>query len=253
MKQKILKKLRNLEEDHEVKIIYAVESGSRAWGFASEDSDYDVRFIYQHPVKKYLSLVSPKDVIHLPIHEALDFHGWDLFKAGKLLLRSNPSLIEWLYSPIVYVEQGIGVKKMRDWVQTQVSLKRLGYHYLNMAQRNYKDFIQDYHEIQAKKYMYILRSLFCLNWLEQHESVPPVSVWELLPGLSVPSWCKEKFHALIEQKIAHENVLISADQQLHVWSVNEIARFQEKITSFPDHKANVSHLDEIILSQLDLL
>ncbi|TCS94923.1 nucleotidyltransferase domain-containing protein [Hazenella coriacea] len=250
MKQTILNKLQTTEEMHDVTILYAVESGSRAWGFASVDSDYDVRFIYHHPVQKYLSLASPEDVIQLPIHEDLDFHGWDLYKAGQLLLRSNPSLIEWLFSPIVYIEQGEIAKKMRDWALNQVSLKRLGYHYLSMARGNYKNFMMNQQEVSAKKYMYLLRALFCLHWLDQHQSVPPVSVWQLLSNISLASWCIERFHDLVEKKMVQESLLVPADEQFHSWIMNEIDQFEEKIASFPDHKTQVSQIDEMILSQL---
>ncbi len=102
MKSTIAEELRKIEKEYNVEIIYAVESGSRAWGFASPDSDYDVRFIYKRKKNDYLKLEKTRDVIELPIDDVLDINGWDLDKTLKLLYKSNPTLFEWLSSPIVY-------------------------------------------------------------------------------------------------------------------------------------------------------
>ena len=106
MRQIILRELANLEKEHQVKILFACESGSRAWGFPSQDSDYDVRFIYLHPQDWYLSIEveRKRDVIELPISDDLDITGWDLRKALQLFKKTNPPLLEWLGSPIIYAE-----------------------------------------------------------------------------------------------------------------------------------------------------
>lgn len=104
MRETILYKLNELEKKENVRILLAVESGSRAWGFASPDSDYDVRFIYVRPKAEYLRLEKTRDVIELPIEGALDINGWDLDKTLRLLHGSNPTLFEWFSSPIVYRE-----------------------------------------------------------------------------------------------------------------------------------------------------
>ena len=104
MKDTIQKELAQIEQTQNVRILLAVESGSRAWGFASPDSDYDVRFIYVRPKDAYLRLQKHRDVIELPINDALDINGWDLTKTLRLLHKSNPTLFEWGASPIVYLE-----------------------------------------------------------------------------------------------------------------------------------------------------
>ena len=106
MKEEILRRLDQIEREDDVRIVYACESGSRAWGFESTDSDWDVRFIYVHPRDWYLSIDvgEKRDVIERPINDELDISGWDLRKALKLLRKSNPPLLEWLSSPIVYKE-----------------------------------------------------------------------------------------------------------------------------------------------------
>src|SRR3546814_6400248 len=102
MRSRIEALLERIELEHGVRILFAVESGSRAWGFASADSDWDVRFVYARPAEYYLSLAPRRDVIELPIENGIDAGGWDIRKALSLLLNANPTLLEWLKSPIVY-------------------------------------------------------------------------------------------------------------------------------------------------------
>ena len=102
MEDIISKKLKEIEQKENVKIIMAVESGSRAWGFASPDSDYDVRFVYVRRPEDYLRLEKTKDVIEWQLDDVLDINGWDLKKALQLMHDSNPSIFEWCASPIVY-------------------------------------------------------------------------------------------------------------------------------------------------------
>src|SRR5690606_13894549 len=106
VREEIMRRIRDAEQEHGVRVLYAVESGSRAWGFASPNSDYDVRFIYVHPHDWYLSvdLEDKRDVIEYEIVDDIDINGWDLRKALKLFWKSNPSFVEWMQSPIVYVD-----------------------------------------------------------------------------------------------------------------------------------------------------
>lgn len=131
-----------LEGKQCVKVLYAVESGSRAWGFASADSDYDVRFIYHRPVEAYVRLERPRDVIELPIWEGIDVSGWDIFKAAALLRKSNPPLIEWLGSPIVYQEDSSVTAVLREQCARHFSRRACGEHYLSMARNNYQGSIR---------------------------------------------------------------------------------------------------------------
>lgn len=138
MKKEILRKLHEIEIKENVKILFAAESGSRAWGFASPDSDYDVRFIYVRPKEEYLRLDTVKDVIEVPINEVLDINGWDLQKTLRLLYKSNPTLFEWFSSPIVYMETEFA-DEFRAMMMEYFSTKRSLHHYINMAERNYKN------------------------------------------------------------------------------------------------------------------
>ena len=142
MKALIVNKLNEIGQKEHVKILLAVESGSRAWGFVSPDSDYDVRFIYVRPEKEYLKLNSARDVIEEPIHDMLDINGWDLQKALKLLYKSNPTLFEWCYSPIIYKETEFA-DNLRSVMKNYFSVKRSLYHYISMAEGNYRGYLKE--------------------------------------------------------------------------------------------------------------
>lgn len=170
-----------LGEAEGVRVLYAVESGSRAWGFASTDSDWDVRFLYVRPRDWYLSvdLEQRRDVIERPISDALDINGWDLRKALKLLHKSNPPLLEWLHSPVVYLAEPEVVKRLRELAQVYYSPIASWYHYLHMAEGNYREYLRG-ETVRVKKYLYVLRPLFAVRWLERHGTPAPVEFAHLL-------------------------------------------------------------------------
>ncbi len=131
MKETIVEKLKEIEKTENVRILHAVESGSRAWGFPSPDSDYDVRFLYVRPLEYYMKLEKTRDVIELPINDMLDINGWDLKKALQLLYAGNPTLFEWFSSPIVYWQTDF-MDKLQPLMQKYFSSQRGLYHYINM-------------------------------------------------------------------------------------------------------------------------
>ena len=143
MRKIIIEKLQQIEKQENVRILHAVESGSRAWGFESPDSDFDVRFIYVRPRDYYLKLEQTRDVLEFPINDLLDVNGWDLQKALRLLHRSNPSVFEWFKSPIVYRETAFS-QEFIPLMENYFSAKSGLYHYLNMADGNYREYLDDY-------------------------------------------------------------------------------------------------------------
>ncbi len=179
MKDKIILKLKEIEKDENVKILFAVESGSRAWGFPSKDSDYDVRFVYVRPLEWYLSIDDKREVLEYPIDDLLDISGWDLKKALSLFRKSNPSLIEWLKSPIIYLDQYSFMEKLINLSKEYYSLKASIYHYLNMASFNYKKHLQG-STVNTKKYFYVLRPILACSWIEDKKTLPPVEFDKLL-------------------------------------------------------------------------
>jgi len=229
--------LRQIEAEHHVYILYACESGSRAWGFASASSDYDVRFIYaRHPLA-YLRLDVPRDVIEIPIKDDLDINGWDVFKALRLLRKSNPPLLEWLTSPIAYRgNETPGISALRSLARQGFSQNVLCYHYWHMARGNWQQYLRGKSEVILKKYLYVLRPLATLLYLEQCQSLPPVDFIETISAIQIESEVCEHILALIKQKRAGDEMGMSvADPVLHGFIAIEMARIEEQIT--PDYDA----------------
>ena len=177
METRILEELQKIEGTENVKIIMAVESGSRAWGFESPDSDYDVRFIYIRKQEDYLKLEGIRDVIEWKLDETLDINGWDLKKALQLLYKSNPTIFEWCASPIVYFSRE-EFTWLKELLPEYFSVKKSLYHYLRMAERNYKTYLK-FEDVQVKKYLYVLRPLLAAKWIVEKKSAPPVLFEEL--------------------------------------------------------------------------
>ena len=142
IQNEILKKLSASESDHGIRILHAVESGSRAWGFASPDSDYDVRFIYAHDIEWYLKLEKKRYVLELELNDTYDINGWDIKKVFRLLQNSNPTVFEWIHSPIVYTSYPI-IADITPQIDSFFSCKAGLYHYLNTAKSTYKGFIDN--------------------------------------------------------------------------------------------------------------
>lgn len=179
MRNIIFDKLRDVEHLEQIKILYAVESGSRGWGFESKDSDYDVRFIYVHPLDWYLSIEEKRDVIEYSASDQLDISGWDIKKALKLFKNSNPPLYEWLNSPIIYLEQGTFAQRLRELMLTFCSPVSCLYHYLHMAKRNYRAYLRG-EKVKVKKYFYVLRPILACMWIETQKTMFPMEFEKLL-------------------------------------------------------------------------
>ena len=185
----IQQKLSEIEQRENVRILYACESGSRAWGFASNDSDYDVRFVYVRNKADYLRLEGLRDVIEAELNDVYDINGWDIQKLLRLLMKSNPTIFEWADSPIVYRETSDWAK-IRAVLSDYFQLDKAMYHYLSMLKndvRNY--FCSD--DIILKKYLYILRPALALEWIMSKNSPPPIAfsalVGHCLPKELLPS------------------------------------------------------------------
>lgn len=168
--EKIEQILQDLETENEIKIVYAVEAGSRAWGFDSNDSDFDIRFIYIHQNrKKYLSLKKFKETFDGFSEDRIyDWQGWDITKCLNLLKKVNPTIIEWLYSPIVYIKDEQFEKYIslfKNLLKKQNRITPLLKHYQSMAKSNYKSHIFGKNEVIIKKYLYVIRPIGMYQWL----------------------------------------------------------------------------------------
>ncbi|RXZ78982.1 nucleotidyltransferase domain-containing protein [Paenibacillaceae bacterium] len=246
-KEQIRAKLQEIEQEEQVRIVYACESGSRAWGFPSKDSDYDVRFIYVRKPEWYLSIFTRRDVIDRPIDSLLDINGWDLKKALNLFRKSNPPLLEWLQSPIVYSEEGATAAWIRSISPLTFSPKACLYHYLHMAKGNFRDYLQG-EQVNIKKYFYVLRPVLACLWIERYNTLPPVAFRELLDRmLDEGTELKAVIETLLARKIAGDEL----DYEPQIPLINQF--LNEQITALEraatDMTARAADQDE----QLDEL
>lgn len=197
MRQLIQLKLKEIEEKENIRILHCVESGSRAWGFASPDSDYDVRFIYVRSKEFYLCLNQTRDVIEWQLDDTLDINGWDIQKALKLLYKSNPTLFEWNSSPIVY-------QTTREWQGISAIIDRYFvakagvYHYLSTAKSNYREYLKG-ETVRLKKYFYVLRPLLACKWILA-EGTPPPMPFNALMGKYLDNEIKPDVEKLLDLK-----------------------------------------------------
>lgn len=252
MKEVIRKKLKQIEEEHDVKILFAVESGSRAWGFPSKDSDYDVRFVYVHRKDWYLSIDQKRDVIEYPINELLDFSGWDIRKALNLFAKSNPSLLEWLRSPIVYSDELTLSEELRKVGNEILSKKACIYHYLHMAKGNYRDYLQG-QEVKIKKYFYVLRPILACMWIGKYNEIPPVLFDHLLEmqGLD-QDFLDEVNHLLVRKKQGDELDIEPKRKVLNEFIEQKIKFFEGYVVDISEsHKMNMDELNKLFRQTLE--
>jgi uncharacterized protein len=191
----ILDKLKNIEREERVRILYAVEAGSRAWGYHTDESDYDVRFIYIQEVPAYLNLQGTKDVIVKPARDSIEFSGWDLSKALKLLRKSNPSLMEWLTCENVYIEHP-DIEKVRKLRDRTFSPTRCLIHYYHMGKRNMEKYSKE--EIKdIKKMMTIIRPWLAYKWIKEYQTFPPNGMNDMVDHIKM----NEKMKATISSML----------------------------------------------------
>ncbi|GAA4265596.1 nucleotidyltransferase domain-containing protein [Frondihabitans peucedani] len=192
-------RLDGVVRDHGVGVPWAIESGSRAWGFPSPDSDYDCRFLYVRPARDYLSLWPDRDVIETPLDEVFDVNGWDLAKAVRLLTQGNAVVVEWLRSPIVYR----GDETFRDGLlalAAEVADRPLtGRHYLHTGRNNWR---ADGSEVKLKRIFYALRAAAALRWLLENpaSAVVPMELETLLAESDPPEPVLRETRELLERK-----------------------------------------------------
>lgn len=238
--------LEEVEREHGVRILYACESGSRAWGFASADSDFDVRFLYVRPLDHYLSfrVEHKRDVIELPLEGDLDLNGWDLRKAMGLLVKSNGALLEWLTSPVVYRE---GLFELRAALPSLFCPRTLGFHYLQMARGVLKDLAGD--SVNLKRCFYCLRPALAARWLEGRGTLPPVAFSELRAVLPV-DLSEVVDELLVVKRSGSEQDVTEVDAHLLEFLSLEVARLGPVVPQLPVVKPDLERLDALFRAQL---
>jgi predicted nucleotidyltransferase len=233
MKERINAELRKIEQDHGVTIIYACESGSRAWGFASRNSDYDARFLYARPRDHYLSIHEERDVIEVPIEDDLDLNGWDIKKALRLLRKSNPPLQEWLSSPIVYRDASEATAELRRLAARAFMQESSCHHYLALAGKSYKK-IADKPETGIKPCLYALRAVLCCRWIIKHAAQPPMLITQLLDELVTDTQLRAHIDDIIAiKKQGYESGTMPRSSLLDKYLAESLIQLERKIPKNP--------------------
>ena len=236
--------LANVEAARNVRVLYACESGSRAWGFASQDSDFDVRFVYVHPRDWYLSVNEHRDVIELPLAEDLDVSGWELRKALRLLRKSNPPLLEWLRSPVVYRSDEAFAAEFGALASEFYSPRRCFHHYLHMARGNWRDYLLGRERVSLKKYLYVFRPLLGCRWIERRLGPVPMEFDRLVARTLEEPDVLAALRSLVERKQAGAELAVAPPvEALSRFIESELVRLAASTQDDDSAEENTEKLD----------
>jgi hypothetical protein len=252
----IAARLAGLASAQQVKVLFACESGSRAWGFPSPDSDYDVRFVYAHPLPWYLSVEERRDVIETPLEATdwglFDMGGWDVRKMLRLVRKSNPVIWEWLQSPIIYAAMPEDtLAALRQAVDSFYSPVAACHHYLALCRHTMERELTG-PSVKIKKYFYMLRPILAAAWISQYRSVPPMEFAPLLAMVSDQPDILAAIHALLESKqTTDERIPIPRVAIIDQFLAEECERLKIATPNLPAANGDKSALDGIFHKLLD--
>lgn len=251
MRKEILAGLAEIEKQYNVKVLYAVESGSRAWGFASKTSDYDVRFIYVRPYDWYLRIDEQRDVIECFEKETLlDYAGWDLKKTLKLFRKGNPHLLEWLYSPIIYSDNYGLADRLRSIAKDSFNPKSSLYHYMHMSRRNFREYLEP-DQVRIKKYFYVLRTIFACHWILKHGTQPPVLYMEVFEAMDLPHNLRAEIERLYQLRTTmEEDERIEKSETVNSYILEQFDLLQEHAENIQALPSLTGDMDKIFLETL---
>lgn len=250
MKKKILKYLNEIEQDRNVKILLACETGSRAWGFPSPDSDFDIRIIYVHEKDWYLSLFDKKDSIEMMLdNNDIDITGWDLRKSLVLLRKSNASILERLQSPILYKHDSEFLNGIWSLAKNFYSRIATIHHYLSMAKNFRSDLNSDAYKL--KKFFYALRSATACKWILENDMPPPMIFIEMVEKLDISKDLVKRIKELIELKSTiSESYLHHGEEDLLTFMDDCISRAEDERTSLPSSKGSAEEMDTFFIKTI---
>ncbi|MFK8010870.1 MAG: nucleotidyltransferase domain-containing protein [Marinicellaceae bacterium] len=250
--KKIKYYLRDLEKEKNIKILLACETGSRAWGFPSPDSDYDVRIIYQHDKDWYLTLNDQKDSVERMFeNNDIDITGWDLRKCLKLLLKSNPALLERIQSHIIYQVDQEFLTKFNDLAKTAYSRISTAFHYFSMAKKLFVD-VKDKEEFKLKRFFYVLRSAVACVWIAEKKDMPPIDFHKMMAGLELPESISKRIYELIDLKSRkNEDYFHSGEAELIDFIQEILNKTGKTFKSFTHSKANIEEFNQFFIHQLN--
>src|SRR5882757_1960540 len=197
-------RLEAVARNHNACVLLAVESGSRAWGFPSPDSDYDCRFVFVRPIAEHLTPWPAQDVIEFPPEDDLDANGWDLGKALRLLLKGNAVIVEWLRSPVVYRGQAWFRDGFLEFARRASTREAIGRHYLHLGERQRRVYFGDGTSVAQKKIFYALRPAATLRWLRMRpeEAIAPMHFPTLMEECDPPAELRREVSDLMSRKLA---------------------------------------------------
>lgn len=249
VRQNIFDKLKYIEANNNIKILFACESGSRGWQFPSPDSDYDVRFIYLKPKKYYLSIAGQTDQLDFPINEELDINGWDLRKVLQLLYKSNSTPFEWFQSPIIYREEEGFLQHLVDLGINYFCRRTQTHHYLGIS-KGALDTVVNGREIRIKKLFYVLRPLLAALWCVEKNSVPPMMINPLLTLM--PTELRDLTEELITLKLTkEESYVMEIPISLQTYIMDTYRYCEDASKGFEKKRFDYGPLDEFFVNQLD--
>jgi uncharacterized protein len=251
MSENILKYLSQIAEEKEVEILFACESGSRAWGFPSPDSDYDVRFVYHHKRDWYLSLTEQKDTIEKMLDEkTMDLSGWDLKKSLVLLSKSNPALFELIQSPIIYYANEPFLSGINEISKSHYSKVATMHHYLSMSKKMFYE-VKEKEQVKLKKLFYALRTSMACKWIMEREDFPPIVFQSMMEGLKIDSDIKQKIYTLIDLKATKdENYLHHQELDLNFLIENWINEAEVAAKTLPAAKGKMNELNSFFIQNI---
>lgn len=250
MENQIKQKLIELEQKHNIHILYACESGSRAWGFPSPNSDYDVRFIYVHPRDRYLEIDHPSSHLTFPIDDELDLHGWDLKKTLQLIRKSNTTPFEWLQSPIIYQQHAQIAEQLWTLCGNYFNARGNIFHYLGIAKSSLMT--SDGQQIGVKKLFYVLRPLLCAKWCIEKQQISPMAIAPLLTLL--PQNLQDKINAIIVDKAKlAESHPINIDDEILQFIEQTMQYITDKVQPLPERHFKAAPLNDFFIKTLNQL
>jgi predicted nucleotidyltransferase len=228
-------RLDQIEHEHRVSVPWAIESGSRAWGFASPDSDYDCRFFFVRTASDYLDPWRPRDVIETPLDGLLDVNGWDLIKAVRLAVAGNATVGEWLRSPLVYRGSPEFRADLLDLVENVFDRSQVRRHYLHVGRAQWSHAVEPAGTVHLKRVFYAIRPAVTLAWMENSSGVPPMNLDELLAEVEVPDDVRLELHDLRERKSrTREMGTAPAPPAISSWVQQQFAKVDDAVER-PSH------------------
>ena len=250
--QEIDRRLDTLAGEDGVRLLLAIESGSRAWGFPSPDSDYDVRFIYVRPRRDYLALIPARDVIERPIVDEIDLNGWDIRKALGLMLRNNSVLSEWIESPIRYRDHDPVIGRMAELIDRHFDPHGFALHYAKLGRTSVARWLTDDSGVAVKRYFYALRPALAIRVLRLDPSRrPPMQLQQLMAEADLSSSTCEEIERLVALKAStREAGPIARVPEIDALIADELTRAGE-VPARPSSEAFAAEANELFLNLVE--